>query len=47
MHQCYYCGQMFDTKERLYDHLEVHTDIERENEIMEQEKRKKERNARN
>jgi len=24
-HQCYYCGQLFDTKEKLYDHLEVHS----------------------
>jgi len=23
--QCYYCGQLFDTKEKLYDHLEVHS----------------------
>ena len=28
MHQCYYCEQMFDSKEDLYDHVEVHSDIE-------------------
>jgi len=27
IHQCYYCEQIFDTKEDLYDHLEVHADI--------------------
>lgn len=25
--QCYYCGQLFDTKEKLYDHLDVHTKL--------------------
>ena len=25
--QCYYCGQLFETKEKLYDHLDVHTKI--------------------
>jgi len=24
IHQCYYCDQVFETKERLYDHLEDH-----------------------
>lgn len=24
-HQCYYCEQIFDSKEKLYDHLEVHS----------------------
>jgi hypothetical protein len=24
-HQCYYCDQIFDSKEKLYDHLEVHS----------------------
>lgn len=27
IHQCYYCEQIFDTKEELYDHLEVHADL--------------------
>lgn len=30
VHQCYYCEQIFDTKEALYDHLEVHADIKEE-----------------
>ncbi len=25
-HQCYYCDQIFESKEKLYDHLEVHSD---------------------
>ena len=25
-HQCYYCDQMFESKERLFEHLEVHSD---------------------
>jgi len=25
--QCYYCGQLFETKEKLYDHLDVHSKI--------------------
>ncbi len=24
-HQCYYCQQIFDSKEKLYEHLEVHS----------------------
>lgn len=27
IHQCYYCEQIFDTKEALYDHLDIHADI--------------------
>ncbi len=23
-HQCYYCQQIFDSKEKLYEHLEIH-----------------------
>ena len=23
--QCYYCEQVFETKEKLFDHLEVHS----------------------
>ncbi len=25
-YQCYYCDQFFDSKEKLYEHLEVHSD---------------------
>ncbi len=28
-HQCYYCDQIFDSKEKLYDHLEVHSEPEK------------------
>ena len=33
MHQCYYCEQLFESKEELYEHVEVHSDIERNKEI--------------
>jgi len=26
-HECYYCDQVFYSKEKLFDHLEVHSDI--------------------
>ncbi len=39
MHQCYYCDLFFDTKEQLYDHVEVHSDIERNREIMDKKKK--------
>ncbi|MBM2818708.1 MAG: Zinc finger, type protein (modular protein) [Nitrosarchaeum sp.] len=38
MHQCYYCEQLFDSKNELYEHLDVHTDIERNQEIMDKKK---------
>ena len=38
MHQCYYCEQLFDSKEELYNHVEVHSDNERNEEIMERKK---------
>ena len=41
MHQCYYCEQLFDSKLELYEHLDVHTDIERNQELMDKKKRKK------
>ncbi len=35
-HECYYCGMIFNTKESLYDHLEVHSKtIEEQKEEME------------
>lgn len=43
MHQCYYCEQMFDSKEQLYDHVEVHSDIERNREIMSQKKKEEDK----
>ena len=39
MHQCYYCEQIFESKEKLYEHVEVHSDIERNKEIMAKKKR--------
>jgi len=41
MHQCYYCEQIFDSKEALYDHVEIHSDIERNQEIMDRKKKVK------
>lgn len=41
MHQCYYCDQIFDSKEALYDHVEIHSDIERNQEIMDRKKKAK------
>lgn len=38
MHQCYYCEQIFESKEKLYEHVEVHSDIERNKEVMNQKK---------
>jgi len=32
VHQCYYCEQFFDSKEDLYEHLEVHADTKTEQE---------------
>jgi hypothetical protein len=39
MHQCYYCEQIFDSKEDLYEHVEVHSDIERNKERVNQQKK--------
>ncbi|MFB5615461.1 MAG: hypothetical protein ACE5RI_10320 [Candidatus Nitrosomaritimum yanchengensis] len=41
MHQCYYCEKIFDTKEDLYAHVEVHSDVERNREITERKKKAK------
>jgi hypothetical protein len=38
MHQCYYCEQIFDSKEDLYQHVEIHSDTERNKEIMDRQK---------
>ncbi len=40
-HQCYYCEQLFDTKEKLYEHLEVHSEAERNRETKNREKKSK------
>jgi hypothetical protein len=41
VHQCYYCEQLFDSKDELYEHLDVHTDIERNQDIMDKKKKAK------
>ena len=41
MHQCYYCEQIFDSKEELYEHVEIHSDVERNREIMDRKKKEK------
>jgi len=38
MHQCYYCEQLFESKEELYEHVEIHSDIERNKELMDRKK---------
>jgi hypothetical protein len=39
MHQCYYCEQIFDSKEDLYQHVEIHSDTERNKEIIDRQKK--------
>ena len=39
MHQCYYCDQIFDSKEDLYEHSEVHSDSDRNKEIKDRQKK--------
>jgi len=41
--ECYYCGQIFDSKEGLYDHLEIHSKPESEQKINKVVKKKKEK----
>ena len=38
MHQCYYCEQIFDSKEDLFQHVEIHSDMERNKEIASRKK---------
>lgn len=47
MHQCYYCEQIFDSKEDLFEHVEVHSDMERNKEIMDRKKQADKRNNTN
>ena len=39
MHQCYYCEQIFESKEDLFQHVEIHSDVERNKEIIERQKK--------
>jgi hypothetical protein len=40
MHQCSYCEPIFDSKEDLYQHVEIHSDTERNKENANQKKSK-------
>ena len=44
MHQCYYCEQLFSSKEQLYEHVEIHSDIEKNKEIMKRKKKSSKKN---
>ena len=39
MEQCDYCDQLFDTKEVLYEHGEVHSDTDRNEQITSNQKK--------
>ena len=39
MHQCYYCEQIFDSKEDLFQHVEIQSDMERNKEIADRQKK--------
>jgi hypothetical protein len=39
MHQCYYCEQIFDSKEDLFQHSEIHSDSERSKENKDRQKK--------
>ena len=41
IHQCYYCEQIFNTKEKLYQHLEVHAKTKDEQEKEKQQNERK------
>ena len=41
MHQCYYSEQIFASKEDLFQHVEIHSDIERNKEIAARQKKSK------
>ena len=47
MHQCYYCEQLFGSKEELYDHVEVHSDVERNVKLWIEKKQAEKNNLRN
>lgn len=36
--QCYYCDQIFDSKEKLYDHLNVHSKTKEYKEVESKKK---------
>ena len=45
MHQCTYCEQIFDSKEDLYQHVEIHSDAERNKEIATRERKSNKKQA--
>ena len=38
VHQCYICEQIFDSSEKLFEHLEIHSDTPRNQELQEKKK---------
>ncbi len=38
VHQCYICNQIFDLSEKLFEHLAIHSDTTRNQELKEKEK---------
>jgi rubrerythrin len=40
-HECYYCDQVFDFKEKLFEHLEVHSETPEKQESKKKELKKK------
>ncbi len=38
VHQCYICNQIFDSGEKLFEHLEIHSDTTRNQELQEKKK---------
>ncbi len=41
VHQCYICEQIFDSNEKLFEHLEIHSDTTRNQELKKKELKKK------
>jgi len=38
VHQCYICEQIFDSSENLFEHLAIHSDTTRNQELKEKKK---------
>jgi len=38
VHQCYICEQIFDSSEKLFDHLEIHSYTTRNQKLKEKKK---------
>ncbi len=38
VHQCYICQQIFDSSEKLFEHLAIHSDTTRNQELKEKKK---------